>query len=271
MKLMIKDLKASVDNKEILKGIDLNINSGEVHVVMGPNGSGKSTLANVIMGHPDYKVESGIIKYNDNDLLSLEVDERARLGIFLSMQNPLEIEGVSNADFLRTAISNRNNGINLYEFIKRLDTSIEELKMHKDMIHRSINKGFSGGEKKRNEVLQMKMLNPSFVILDEIDSGLDVDSLSIVGDNINKLLKENKDMALLIITHYPRLLKYIKPDYVHIIMNGKIVKSGDYKLALEIEEKGYDFIKKEFNIKDEKKINETSVGTCVVREGLSNE
>lgn len=269
--MIINNLKISIDDKEILKGINLEINSGEVHVVMGPNGTGKSTLANTIMGHPDYKVIDGDMKYNNVSLLPLAVDERARLGIFLSMQNPMEIDGVSNADFLRTAISSKTNDFNLYAFIKGLDKSVADLKMHDDMIHRSVNKGFSGGEKKKNEILQMKMLKPSFVILDEIDSGLDVDSLDIVGKNVKGLLKENKDMSILIITHYPRVLKYIKPDYVHVIMNGKIVKSGDYKLALEIEEKGYDFIKKELNIKEEKRMNETSVGTCVIREGIRNE
>jgi Fe-S cluster assembly ATP-binding protein len=271
MKMIINNLKVSVDDKQILNGINLKINSGEIHVVMGPNGTGKSTLANVIMGHPNYNVNGGSILYNDKELLSLSVDERARLGIFLAMQNPMEIDGVSNADFLRTALNNKDNHINLYEFIKKLDNSVDDLKMPKDMIRRSINKGFSGGEKKRNEILQMKVLNPTFAILDEIDSGLDVDSLMIVGNNIKNLMETNKEMSLLIITHYPRLLKYIKPDYVHIIMNGKIVKTGTYALALEIEAKGFDFIKKELGIKDEKKKNEVTVGTCVVREGLKNE
>ncbi len=242
--LEIKDLTVKVENKIVLDKFNLTINDGETHVIMGPNGVGKSTLTKVIMADSNYKVLNGDILYNNKSILNLKTDERARLGIFLAMQNPLEIDGVTNSDFLRTALSSKNQkNINLYSFIKKLDEAKEDLKMPDEMVHRSVNKGFSGGEKKKNEILQMKMLEPSFIMLDEIDSGVDVDALKIVGDNINAYKKEKPLSSYLIITHYTHLLKYVKPDFVHVVKEGKIVKTGDYMLAKTIENNGFNFEK----------------------------
>ncbi len=239
--LKIKDLTVTVNNKTILDDFNLEIKSGEIHAIMGPNGTGKSTLTKVIMGDPNYKIIKGEIYFNDKKLNDLEVNERANLGIFLGMQMPMEIEGVTNADFLRTALRTKDKNFKLYSFIKELDTVVEKLKMNKDMIHRGINEGFSGGERKKNEILQMYILKPSVVMLDEIDSGLDVDSLKIVGNSVMDYYKEEKP-AILLVTHYQRLLDYIKPDYVHIMNGGKIIKSGDASLVPKIEEEGYDKI-----------------------------
>ncbi len=237
--LKIKDLTATVNNKTILKDFNLEIKPGEIHAIMGPNGTGKSTLTKVIMGDPNYKIVKGEIYFDDIRVNDLPVDERARLGIFLGMQMPMEIEGVSNADFLRTALRSKDENFKLYSFIKELDKKVEDLKMNKDMIHRGINEGFSGGERKKNEILQMHILKPKVVMLDEIDSGLDVDSLKIVGNSVMDYYNEEKP-AILLVTHYQRLLDYIKSDYVHIMSGGKIVKSGDASLVKEIEEKGYE-------------------------------
>lgn len=241
-KLEIKNLTVEIQGKTILKDFNLTINSGEIHTIMGPNGTGKSTLSKVIMGDPNYKIISGDILFNDESILKLAVDERARLGIFLGLQMPLEIEGVTNADFLRTALSTKDKeNFKLMPFIKKLDKTVEKLKMNKEMIHRGINQGFSGGERKKNEILQMYMLEPKMVLLDEIDSGLDVDSLKIVGNNVYEYYNENKP-GILLITHYQRLLDYIKPTHVHIMKDGTIIKSGDFSLVKEIEENGYDNI-----------------------------
>ncbi len=254
--LKIDNLTVSVNNKTILNNFSLEIKSGEIHAIMGPNGTGKSTLTKVIMGDDNYKVESGAIYFNDQNITDLKVDERARLGIFLGMQMPYEIEGVSNADFLRTALRAQNENFKLYSFIKELENNVKKLKMNPDMIHRGINEGFSGGERKKNEILQMHLLKPKIVLLDEIDSGLDVDSLKLVGNSVMEYYNEQKP-AIILVTHYQRLLDYIKPDYVHIMKNGKIVKSGSSSLVTEIETKGYD------------KINETS--TIEVEENNKDE
>ncbi len=238
--LRIKNLSVEIENKTILNDFNLTINSGEIHAIMGPNGTGKSTLSRVIMGDDNYSITSGSIVFNDEVINDLTVDERARRGIFLAMQSPLEIDGVTNADFLRTAVHTKDGeNFKLFDFIKELEGNVNKLKMNKEMIHRNINVGFSGGEKKKNEVLQMYMLKPKLIILDEIDSGLDVDSLKVVAENIMEYYNEYKP-AIIVITHYQRLLDYIKPEYVHVIKNGKIVKNGDSSLVKEIETSGYD-------------------------------
>ena len=238
--LSIKNIDVLVEKKSVLKNFSLDIDKGSIHVIMGPNGVGKSTLSRVIMGDNNYKIENGSITFNGEDITNMSTDMRSRLGIFLAMQYPLEIDGVSNQDFLRTAMSShQEKNVGLYDFIVNCEKAVEELKMDKNLIHRSLNVGFSGGEKKKNEVLQIKLLKPKFIILDEIDSGLDVDSLKIVANNIVKYKEENKDTAILIITHLTKILEYIKPDYVHVVGDGHIIKTGDYSLALDIEKDGY--------------------------------
>ena len=248
--LKIENLNTSIDGKDILKNFYLNINAGEVHALMGPNGTGKSTLSKVILNNKKYQKLSGKIIFDDVDITNMSTDEIARKGIFLCNQLPCEIDGVTTADFLRTAL-NEKEEVSLYQYIKKIDSAVKDLKMDENMIHRSMNKGFSGGEKKKNEILQLKVLEPKFIILDELDSGLDVDSLKIVCENINSYLEEHKNTSVLIITHYPKILQYIKPDYVHVMVNGNIKKTGDASLALEIEEKGYDAYKNSASIVSE--------------------
>ncbi len=239
--LSIKKLNAEVGEKKILNDFNLEIKEGEIHAIMGPNGTGKSTLSKVILGNKNYQIKSGDIKFCGKSLKGLTTDEIARLGIFVSFQNPISIEGVQNSEFIKTAINERReNAIGLFEFIKEVKEKSKELDFPEEMIHRSVNVGASGGERKKNEVLQMCMLEPKFVILDELDSGLDIDSLKICTKAINKYLKEHKDTSVLIITHYPRILEYIKPNYVHMMVGGSIVKTGDYNLAFEIEKSGYE-------------------------------
>jgi len=246
--LSIKNLHASIDGKEILKGINLEIKAGEVHAIMGPNGSGKSTLAAVLAGRSEYEVTEGEIIYNGKNLLDLEAEDRAREGVFLAFQYPIEIPGVSNINFLKTAIGEIRaykglDPMSAKDFLMMMKEKQKLVEIDRTLINRSINEGFSGGEKKRNEIFQMAMLEPKLSILDETDSGLDIDALRIVANGVNKLKSEEN--ATIIITHYQRLLDYIIPDFVHILHNGKIVKSGLKELALELEEKGYDFIKEE--------------------------
>ena len=250
--LKIENLVVSIDNKKILNNFNLIINDGETHAIMGPNGVGKSTLSRVIMGDSNYKIHEGSITFNGDNIIPLSVDERAKKGIFLAMQYPMEIEGVSNQDFLRTAMSSmQDKRVGLYDFILKCEKGSDELKMNKELIHRSLNTGFSGGEKKKNEVLQIKLLKPKFIILDELDSGLDVDSLRIVGENIKLYKDENPNTSILIITHHPKILEYLKPDKVHVINNGIITKSGNYELATLIEKNGYnDYKISENNVTD---------------------
>ncbi|HEA6787330.1 TPA: Fe-S cluster assembly ATPase SufC [Staphylococcus aureus] len=245
--LEIKDLHVSIEDKEILKGVNLTINTDEIHAIMGPNGTGKSTLSSAIMGHPSYEVTKGEVLLYGVNILELEVDERAKAGLFLAMQYPSEITGVTNADFMRSAINaKREEGqeINLMQFIKKLDKNMDFLDIDKDMAQRYLNEGFSGGEKKRNEILQLMMLEPKFAILDEIDSGLDIDALKVVSKGINQMRGEN--FGALMITHYQRLLNYITPDKVHVMYAGKVVKSGGPELAKRLEEEGYEWVKEEF-------------------------
>ncbi len=246
--LEIKDLYASIEDKEILKGLNLTVNPGEVHAIMGPNGAGKSTLASVISGKEDYEVTSGNIVLDGEDLDELSADERAHKGIFLSFQYPVEIPGVSVTNFMKTAINETRKARGLEEMparemLKLIKEKSELLEIDSKFLSRSLNEGFSGGEKKRNEIFQMAMLEPKVAILDETDSGLDIDALRIVANGVNKL--KNKDNAIVVITHYQRLLDYIVPDFVHVLHDGKIVKSGTKELALELEAKGYDWIKEE--------------------------
>ncbi len=246
--LSIKNLHASIGDKEILKGINLEVKAGEVHAIMGPNGAGKSTLASIVAGNENYDVTSGEIILDGEDLSELAPEERAHKGVFLSFQYPVEIPGVSVTNFIRTAINetrkaNGQDEMPANEMLKVIREKSELLEIDRKFLSRSLNEGFSGGEKKRNEIFQMAMLEPKIAILDETDSGLDIDALRIVANGVNKL-KSDKN-AVVVITHYQRLLDYIVPDYVHVLLNGKIVKSGDASLALELEEKGYDWIKQE--------------------------
>ena len=243
MELVIKNLHAKVEDKEILKGVNLTIKTGEIHAIMGPNGTGKSTLSAVIMGHPRYVVTEGTIELNGENILEMSVDERSRKGLFLAMQYPNEIPGITNSDFIKTAMQARleeGKHISLFKFIKEMDNAVKDLKMNPDLPHRYINEGFSGGEKKRNEILQMKMLKPNFAILDEIDSGLDVDALRIVGENINSMKSEN--FGALIITHYERFVDYINVDKVHVLAKGVVKADGGIELLKKINEEGFDWL-----------------------------
>ena len=237
----IKNLQVLVYDKQILKGVNLKINGGEIHVIMGPNGAGKSTLASAIMGNPKYEVNGGEVLLNEQNLLSLEVDERARAGVFLAMQYPAEVSGVTNSNFIRSAVNaTREKKLTISEFFRELSQAVNILEMRKDLPYRYLNDGFSGGEKKRNEILQMLMIKPKIAILDEIDSGLDIDALKIVGEALNKA--QNENLGILIITHYQRILEYIKPHFVHIMSEGKIIKSGGIELIETIEREGYKFV-----------------------------
>ena len=247
--LEIKDLHVAIDDKEILKGVNLVMKTGEIHAIMGPNGTGKSTLSAAIMGNPNYEVTKGEILFDGKNILDLEVDERARLGLFLAMQYPSEIPGISNAEFMRAAMNARreeDDKISVMQFLKKLDKKMELLNMPEEMAERYLNEGFSGGEKKRNEILQLLMIEPTFAILDEIDSGLDIDALKVVAKGINEMRGE--EFGALIITHYQRLLNYIVPDVVHIMMDGRVVLTGDAELAKRLEAEGYAGISAELGI-----------------------
>jgi Fe-S cluster assembly ATP-binding protein len=262
MKLQIKDLYVSIEGNMILKGLNLIVNGGETHAIMGPNGTGKSTLAQICMGHPSYRIESGDILLDDESIIEKTVDERSRMGIFLAMQNPIEVPGVTNFDFVKAAVQTRmkkDEHLRIGRFILKFEKASQDLKMGQGLAHRFLNQGFSGGEKKRNEILQMKMLNPKIAFLDEIDSGLDVDALKLVGENVTDL--KSPDLGLVLITHYQRLLDYITPDFVHIMINGKIVMTGKDELIKKIDQEGYDWVKKELGIEDEE-VKPYSLGTC---------
>jgi len=261
MLLNIKDLVVTANGSIILDNFNLEIGPGEVHVLMGKNGAGKSTLAKVIMGDPNYLIKDGTITYKDEVINDYPVALRAKQGIFLTWQNPLSIEGITNAEMLKTALSTiEDKQIGLYQFAKELEEQAHELEFNQNLLHRSLNTDFSGGERKKGEILQMNMLKPELIILDEIDSGLDVDSLKIIGKNVTTYLKNNPQASCLVITHYPRLLEYIKPDTVHLLANGSIHKSGTAKLAKQIDESGF---------KENKKPK--SIGTCVIKESTGHE
>lgn len=243
--LKIKDLHASVEGKKILNGLSLDVKPGEVHAIMGPNGSGKSTLSQVLAGREDYTVDSGSVEWLGQDLLDMSIEDRARSGLFLAFQYPIEIPGVSNAYFLRTAVNaiRREQGkpeLDAIDFLKLVKAEMKEVGMREEFLHRSVNEGFSGGEKKRNEVLQMSMLEPKLAILDETDSGLDIDALRIVSEGVNRL--RSPDRSMVVITHYQRLLDYIVPDVVHVLSGGRIIRTGDASLAKELEDRGYGWV-----------------------------
>ena len=258
--LKIENLHCEVEEKQILKGININIKEGEVVALMGPNGCGKSTLLNVIMGHPSYKVTKGSITFNGENLLEMTVDERSKAGLFLGMQNPQEIAGITNSDFLKAALNSKSDtSIPFSKFYQMMEKNIESLQMKADLAHRYLNVGFSGGEKKRNEIVQMKILDPAFCMLDEIDSGLDVDALKLVADAINE-----KRRTMLVVSHYERFFELVKPTVSYVIIDGKIVKSGDYNLINKVDSEGYDWIYKELNITPEKQEAKkvVSIDTC---------
>ena len=267
--LRIEDLHVDVDGKEILKGLTLEIHSGETHALMGPNGNGKSTLLAAIMGNPKFHVSKGSITLDGKDVLAMEVDERSKAGLFLGMQYPSEISGVTNSDFLRAAINaRREKPIPLFSFIKEMEQSIKDMQMKEDLAHRFLNEGFSGGEKKRNEIVQMKMLKPNFAMLDEIDSGLDVDALKIVADAICSLQHEN-GLGLLIVSHYARFYDLLKPTHAHVLVDGQIVVSGGSELVERIDQNGYEWIEKEYHVqvvKEEEKEVEL-LGVCAANHG----
>ena len=268
--LIIKNLHAEVDGKQILKGIDLKISEGETVAILGPNGHGKSTLLNVIMGHPRYKVTEGSIYFDDKNLLEMTTDERARLGLFLGMQNPSEIPGVINSDFLRAAVNAKSEKpISTYQFYKVLDGATKHLHMPFDLATRSLNEGFSGGEKKRNEMLQLVLLEPKIAMLDEIDSGLDVDAIQIVADVIKE--EQKKGRGFLVISHYARLFDLIQPTRAIVIVNGKVAIDGDASYIKRIDQTGYEFIKTELGIsieKEDNNMNTISLGSCAVKDAI---
>lgn len=256
MLLEIKNLHVNVEGKEILKGINLKVNPGEVHAIMGPNGSGKSTLAQVLAGREEYEITKGEVHYMGKDLLELSPEDRAREGIFLAFQYPVEIPGVSNTNLLKTALNEirkykGEQELDAMEFLNLIKSKMKLVDLDQSLVSRSVNEGFSGGEKKRNEIFQMAVLDPKLAVLDETDSGLDIDALRIVADGVNKL--KSKNNAIVVVTHYQRLLNYIVPDFVHVLYSGKIVRSGDKNLALELEEKGYDWLKAPNNSNENKK------------------
>ena len=265
--LSIQNLHVKVENQEILKGVNLTLKEGETVAFLGPNGHGKSTLLNAIMGHPRYEITEGSIFFDDVDVLSLTTDQRARLGIFLGMQNPAEVPGVINSDFLRAAVNSKNGKpISTYNFYKLLDNATKELKMPFDLATRSLNEGFSGGEKKRNEILQMSLLSPTICMLDEIDSGLDVDAMQIISDVINK--EKQKGKTFLIISHYARLYDLINPTRAIVMINGKIAIDGGPEVIKRIDQHGYEFIKTELGIEIQKEtsMNNVSIGSCAVKD-----
>lgn len=264
--LVINDLHVSVEGKEILKGIDLTVNEKEIHALMGPNGNGKSTLLAAVMGHPKYEVTQGSIFYDGQDVLAMSVDERSRAGLFLAMQYPQEIPGVTNSDFLRAAMNvRRESPVPLFTFIKAIEKTIKDLEMKEDLAHRFLNEGFSGGEKKRNEIVQMEMLKPTLSMLDEVDSGLDVDALRIVARAIMNMHEEN-GMSLIVVSHYERFYELIPPQFTHVLIDGRIVLSGDAELAARIDKEGYDWIYREYDVQPaaeaESQRRAVSIGTC---------
>lgn len=270
-RLVIDNLWVSVEDKEILKGINLVINDGEIHALIGPNGHGKSTLLSTIMGHPKYKINKGSIRYNDEDVISMSVDTRSKKGIFLAMQYPMEISGVKNIDFLKGAINARNDKpVSLYKFIKEVENASKEVGFDSNLISRNLNEGFSGGEKKRNEILQMRLLHPSLALIDEIDSGLDVDGLNMIANAINN--SNDGIFSSLIISHYSKLYTLVKPTHVHIIVDGKIIATGDYSLIARVDKEGYSWIEKEYGVsiakQESKKV--VSLGTCAIKEKISD-
>ncbi|MCA9741798.1 MAG: Fe-S cluster assembly ATPase SufC [Deferribacteres bacterium] len=249
--LEIKNLEASIEGNKILRGIDLKVNAGEVHAIMGPNGSGKSTLANVLAGREEYEIDGGEVLYNGDDLLDMSPEDRARAGVFMAFQYPVEIPGVTNAHFLKTALNEIREArgeekLDAVEFLALVKERMKLVELDQKLLNRSVNEGFSGGEKKRNEIFQMAVLEPKLTIMDETDSGLDIDALRIVSNGVNKL--KNPNSATLVITHYQRLLNYIVPDFVHVLVNGRIVESGGKELALKLEEHGYDWVKEANNV-----------------------
>jgi len=265
--LEIRDLFVSVEDKMILKGVNLTVNGGETHAIMGPNGTGKSTLASVVMGHPKYRIESGQILLDGEDITQMPVDERSRKGLFLAMQSPVEVPGVTNFDFVKTAVQAhmpQDKKLRIGKFILDFETAAQDLKMGSGLAHRYLNEGFSGGEKKRNEILQMKLIKPSIAFLDEIDSGLDVDALRIVGENVTQM--KSKNFGMVLITHYQRLLDYITPDYVHIMIKGEIVKTGGKELISKIDAEGYDWLKAELGVTElEETKKPVTLGTCATK------
>lgn len=266
--LVIENLHVNVEGKEILKGVNLTVKSGEVHALMGPNGNGKSTLLAAVMGHPKYTVTEGSITFDGKDVLSMPVDERSRAGLFLAMQYPQEIPGVTNSDFMRAAMNvRRESPIPLFTFIKAMEKTIKDLDMKDDLAHRFLNEGFSGGEKKRNEIVQMELLRPDLAMLDELDSGLDVDALHIVANAINNMRKEYP-LSLIVVSHYERFYELIEPQFVHVLVDGKIVVEGDAKLAKRIDEEGYDWIYNDYGVQPaseaERRKTPVSLGSCAV-------
>lgn len=268
--LEIKDLTVEIDGKEILKGLSLNIDKNEIHALMGPNGNGKSTLLAAVMGNPKFTVTGGSITFEGQDVLAMSVDERSRAGLFLGMQYPQEVAGVTNSDFLRAAMNaRREKPIPLFTFIREMEGTVKDLQMKPDLAHRFLNEGFSGGEKKRNEIVQMKMLKPSFAMLDEIDSGLDVDALKVVADAINDVREESK-MGMMVVSHYARFYNLLKPTHAHVLVDGKIVVSGGPELVDKIDTEGYDWIEKEYGVKvseeaEKTKTGKISIGACAAQ------